>query len=120
MAEIMTSVAAIFLTRPTSEWEDLLGEADIPHARMHTLDSLVDDPHLAAVGFFPVSQHATEGAVRALRVPSQWSVSQPRPERAAPQLGEHSSEVLAEAGYSQAEIQRLLAADVVTCPGVGG
>jgi crotonobetainyl-CoA:carnitine CoA-transferase CaiB-like acyl-CoA transferase len=116
MAEIMTSVAAIFLTRPTSEWERLLGEADIPHARMHTLASLVNDPHLAEVGFFPTSEHPTEGPVRSLRVASQWSASQPRPERPAPRLGEHSREVLAEAGYVEAEVQRLIAAGVVACP----
>ncbi|QEL27151.1 CoA transferase (plasmid) [Bosea sp. F3-2] len=119
MAEIMKSVAAIFLTRPTAEWERLLGEADIPHARMHTLDSLVNDSHLAAVGFFPILEHPSEGSVRTLRVASQWSVSQPRPERAAPRLGEHSREVLAEAGYSEAAIQRLVEARVVACPNAG-
>lgn len=116
MAEIMKSVAAIFLTRATAEWERLLGEADIPHARMHTLDSLVNDPHLAEVGFFPVSEHSSEGPIRTLRVPSQWSASQPRPERAAPRLGEHSREVLDEAGYSQVEIQRLIEAGVIASP----
>lgn len=116
MVEIMKSVAAIFLTRPTADWERLLGEADIPHARMHTLDSLVNDPHLAEVGFFPTSEHPSEGTIRTLRVASQWSASQPRPERAAPRLGEHSREVLEEAGYSEGEIQRLIEADVIGCP----
>lgn len=115
MAGIMKSVAEIFLTRSTSEWERALGEADIPHARMHTLASLVDDPHLTEVGFFAASAHPSEGPVRGLRVASQWSVSQPRPERAAPRLGEHSRQVLAEAGYAAAEIERLIATDVVAC-----
>ena len=118
MAEIMKSVSAILLERPTSEWERLLGEADIPHARMHTLASLVNDPHLTEVGFFATSSHPSEGPVRSLRVASQWSVTQPRPERAAPRLGEHSRQVLAEAGYAEAEIDRLIAADVVRCASV--
>jgi len=116
MAEIMKSVAEIFLTRATVEWERLLGEADIPHARMHTLASLVNDPHLAEVGFFPTAEHPQEGLVRTLRVPSQWSASQPKPEISAPRLGEHSREVLAEAGYSQTAIQGLVEACVVACP----
>ncbi|UZF91774.1 CaiB/BaiF CoA transferase family protein [Bosea sp. NBC_00550] len=115
MAGIMTSVAAIFLTRSTAEWERLLGEADIPHARMHTLDSLLSDPHLVEVGFFPTSEHPSEGPVRTMRVASQWSASQPEPEKPAPRLGEHSREVLAEAGYSAEEVRRLVAAGVVTC-----
>ncbi|MDX3805434.1 CaiB/BaiF CoA transferase family protein [Bosea thiooxidans] len=114
MAEIMKSVATIFVTRTTAEWERLLGEADIPHARMHTLDTLVSDPHLAEVGFFRTVDHPSEGLVRALRVPSQWSASQPKPERAAPRLGEHSREVLEEAGFSQAEIKQLVEAGVVS------
>ncbi|HEV7258681.1 MAG TPA: CoA transferase [Bosea sp. (in: a-proteobacteria)] len=120
MAEIMKSVAGIFLTRSTAEWERSLGAADIPHARMHTLDSLVNDPHLTEVGFFPTSEHPSEGPVRSLRVASQWGASQPRPDRAAPRLGEHSREVLAEVGYAEAEVQRLIAAGVVACPNAEG
>ncbi|CEJ13137.1 Formyl-coenzyme A transferase [bacterium YEK0313] len=113
MAEIMTAVAAIFAGRPTADWERLLSEADIPHARMHTLESLLDDPHLAEVGFFPVSEHASEGRVRTMRVASRWSASQPAPERAAPRFGEHSRDVLREAGYAEETIEQLIAAGIV-------
>ncbi|MGO4405622.1 CaiB/BaiF CoA transferase family protein [Bosea sp. RAF48] len=115
MADIMKTVAAIFQTRTTTEWERLLGQADIPHARMHTLNSLVDDPHLAEVGFFPRIEHPSEGPVRTLRVASQWSASQPKPTRSAPMRGEHSREVLEEAGFSEEDIQRLVDASVVYC-----
>ena len=37
-------------TRTTAEWMAFFNEADIPHAPLHDLDSLIDDPHLAAVG----------------------------------------------------------------------
>lgn len=117
MAEIMKGVAEIFLRRSTAEWENLLGAADIPHARMHTLASLLQDPHLSEVGFFPVSEHPSEGSVRTLRVPSQWSASQPRPGSPAPSLGEHGREVLEEVGYSNDEIRKLFASGAVTAPG---
>lgn len=112
-AEIMKSVAEVFAGRTTAEWEKALAAADIPHARMHTLTSLLEDPHLSEVGFFPVSQHPTEGPVRTMRVPSQWSASQPQPARPAPKLGEHSREVLRELRMSEDGIERLLASQVV-------
>lgn len=113
MAAIMKGVAETFLGRSTTEWEGLLGAADIPHARMHTLASLLEDPHLVAVGFFPVSEHPSEGAVRTMRVPSRWSSSQPEPGGPAPRLGEHSREVLGEVGYSTDEIHQLITAGAI-------
>ncbi|MGH8629872.1 MAG: CoA transferase, partial [Burkholderiales bacterium] len=49
----------------------------------------------------------SEGVVRGMRTPTGWSGSSPGPQRPAPRLGEHSSEVLHEAGYSDAEIAEL-------------
>ena len=115
MAEIMKSVAEIFAGRTTAAWENTLAAADIPHARMHTLASLLEDPHLSEAGFFPVSEHPTEGMVRTMRVPSRWSASQPEPTRSAPELGEHSRELLRELHLPDGEIERLLATRSVIC-----
>jgi len=104
---ITEQVAQIFLTRPTADWEQVLGELDIPHARLRTLRDLVDDPHLAAVGFFKEMKHATEGEVLSMRVASRWSASQPDPDRLAPHLGQHTREILTEHGYSASEIEAL-------------
>lgn len=116
MAEIMKSVAQIFAGRTTAAWESVLAAADIPHARMHTLESLLQDPHLAETGFFPVSDHPAEGSVRTMRVPSRWSASRPEPTRPAPRLGEHSREVLRELRLPEAEISRLLSTRAVIGP----
>lgn len=115
MADIMKSVAEIFAGRTTAAWESALTVADIPHARMHTLISLLDDPHLSEVGFFPVSQHPTEGAVRTMRVPSRWSVSQPEPTRTAPKLGQHGRELLRELGLPEGEVETLISTRSVIC-----
>ncbi|WP_159999075.1 CaiB/BaiF CoA-transferase family protein [Roseomonas sp. 18066] len=101
---ICAELGEILVTRPTAEWEALLDRAGIPHTPLHTLDSLVEDPHLAAVGFFTEADHAAEGKVRGMKVASRWSASQPEPSRLAPRLGEHTAEVLREAGLSEAEI----------------
>lgn len=95
-------VAKTVATRPTDWWLQELEKADIPAVRLATIDSLIDDPHLKAVGFFDEVEHPTEGRIRAMRSTGRWSVSQPNPERPAPRLGQHTSEVLTLAGLPNA------------------
>ena len=106
-SEVYAIVAGILKTRSTAEWEKLFAENDIPSAPLHDLDSLIDDPHLAAVGFFRDMDHPTEGAIRLTGIPSRWSASQPEITRHPPSLGEHSIEVLREAGFGETEIDNL-------------
>lgn len=100
-------VAEVMPTRTTAEWIEVLEAADMPVMQLHTIDSLMADPHLQSVGFFDVVDHPTEGAIRSMAIPSVWSKSSPQVSRQAPRLGEHSAEVLAEAGYSAADIRKL-------------
>jgi crotonobetainyl-CoA:carnitine CoA-transferase CaiB-like acyl-CoA transferase len=105
---ICDDMAEIISTRSSAEWLKLLEEADIPAMPLHTLESLITDPHLVATNFFSVTDHPSEGSIRDIAVPSTWSVTQPAPTRPAPNLGEHSNEVLHEAGYSPQEIAQLM------------
>jgi crotonobetainyl-CoA:carnitine CoA-transferase CaiB-like acyl-CoA transferase len=105
--EIYEEVGRIFLGRTTAEWRELLERADIPVMPMHTLETILDDPHLNAVGFFKNVEHPVEGSIRQMKVPSTWSVTQPEAGGPAPTLGEHGRDILSEAGYSAEEIERL-------------
>jgi crotonobetainyl-CoA:carnitine CoA-transferase CaiB-like acyl-CoA transferase len=105
---IYDEIGSVFLERTTREWFELLEAADIPHMPMHTLATIQDDPHLKAVNFFHDVQHPLEGAVIAMRVASQWSRSHPEAGHHAPAVGEHSREVLTEAGFSETQIEQLL------------
>ena len=106
--EIYEEVGHIFLERTTAEWRDLLERADIPVMPMHTLETILDDPHLDAVGFFRTVEHPVEGQIRQMRVPSTWSVTQPEARGAAASLVEHGRDMLADAGFSINEIDRLV------------
>jgi crotonobetainyl-CoA:carnitine CoA-transferase CaiB-like acyl-CoA transferase len=99
--------------RTTDEWLDLLQQNDIPCIRPHTLESLLDDPHLADVGFFGFAEHPSEGRIRTMRDPSTWSETGPPTGGFAPRLGQHTREILEEAGYAPDEIDALVAERVV-------
>ena len=98
--------------RTTAEWLEALTNADIPAAPMHTLDSLVNDPHLGTVGFFEMVEHPSEGRIRQMGIAGRWSEAQPRIRRHAPRLGEHSVEILREAGLDDEQIQAMLNSNV--------
>ncbi len=102
-------LAQVFEERPTAEWFALLEAADVPFMPMHDLHSVLHDPHLQATGYFEAVQHPSEGALRSMRMAPRWYTLQTPAPRPAPRLGEHTLEVLREAGFSAAEVAQLLA-----------
>jgi crotonobetainyl-CoA:carnitine CoA-transferase CaiB-like acyl-CoA transferase len=93
--------------RTVAEWREVLPESEIPLFPMHTFDSLLEDEHLTATGFFSESVHPVVGRIREMAVPSEWSDTTPDNHRPVPTLGEHTQEVLREAGYSDEAIAAL-------------
>ncbi|GER09990.1 CaiB/BaiF CoA transferase family protein [Variovorax boronicumulans] len=116
IGELYQLVGQVMKTRTSADWTARLEAADIPVMPMHTLESLMDDPHLKAVGFFETVEHPSEGRLRAMAIATRWSDSPPTVVRQAPRLGEHSAEVLAEAGYSAAQIEALAAQGATLLP----
>ena len=105
--DIYAFLTGLFKTRSTAQWIALLESLDIPVAAMNSVEDAVHDRHLTQTGFFVTERHPSEGELRAMRTPTHWSETQPQAPRPAPRLGEHSAEVLREAGYSDAEIAEL-------------
>ena len=114
--EVYEFVAEVMKTRTTSDWMRALDAGDIPATPMHTLDSLIDDPHLHAIGFFPEYDHPTEGRIRMTAPVGKWSETPPSIRSLAGRLGEHSREVLGELGYSATEIDSMLAKKITAIP----
>ena len=110
--ELSAFVGEQLAQRTTAQWQEALASADIPVFPMNSFESLLDDPHLKDIGFFSEVEHPQLGTLREMAVPSEWHGTPPSGYRLPPQLGEHSREILREAGYDDAQIDRMLEAGI--------
>lgn len=95
--------------KTTVEWLKIFDATDVPAMPFQTLDELMQDPHLRDIGFFNLIEHPTEGRIRNMRLPNKLSGGVRRDFRPAPKIGEHSIEILREAGYDDAAIEAMVA-----------
>ena len=115
LADFFALVNGVLATKTTAEWMERFEAHDIPVMPLHSLESLMQDEHLKAVGFFKHTGHPSEGTMMNTALPSKWSATQPPDPVPAPRLGEHTVDVLREAGFDPSEIDSLAAAGIVTC-----
>jgi crotonobetainyl-CoA:carnitine CoA-transferase CaiB-like acyl-CoA transferase len=102
------AVAEIVATRSTGEWLELLRTNDVPVAEVNDLAALLREPQLAATNFIETSEHPSEGRIRSVRAPVRFGAARPEPPTPAPRLGEHTEEVLREAGLDEAAIRAIV------------
>jgi crotonobetainyl-CoA:carnitine CoA-transferase CaiB-like acyl-CoA transferase len=104
---VYATLSEFLLTKTTAEWLKIFETADVPAMPMHSYESVIEDPHLVATGFFEAEEHPTEGKLRRMAVPVSFSRTPAQSTRPAPALGEHGPEILAEVGFSESEIAEL-------------
>jgi crotonobetainyl-CoA:carnitine CoA-transferase CaiB-like acyl-CoA transferase len=97
-AEFYGFIEEVLLTRTTGEWAEAFAKAELPFALVNSFEALLVDPHLEATGFWHQVEHPTEGAVRMPGIPIRFSNTPASIRRQAPNLGEHTEEVLRELG----------------------
>ncbi|GLQ06357.1 CaiB/BaiF CoA transferase family protein [Sneathiella chinensis] len=105
--EIYQLLGEIVATRTSADWQRDLDTKGIPVQPVLTKEMLLEDEQLHASGFWRLEDHPTEGTLRMTDPPIRFSKTPSTIRRLAPHLGEHSAEILREAGYSDAEIETL-------------
>ena len=113
VADMYREMVAATPSRSSAEWLALCAALDIPATLVYGIDDLLDHPHLQAVNMFELCDHDSEGRVRQVRPPVHFNATPANVRRGAPLLGQHSDEVLLEAGLVQAEIIQLREAGVI-------
>jgi len=97
---LLQALRTITPDKTTAEWLALCKDAEVPAMRANTVDELLEDPHMNAVGMFKRRIHPTEGEYIEVQPPVKFS-ARPFPEPShAPQIGENTAEVLRELGMA--------------------
>lgn len=110
-SELNDILRPLFLSRSTADWERRFHDANALFGEVCTIGTLLAHPQ--AQGMVGEVQHATLGALPQLEPPVALSGTPGRLGRAAPVLGEHSIEILAEAGLDQDEVDSMVGSSVV-------
>lgn len=111
--EINATVQALFSSKPVAHWVELLNRSNIPCGPIYTVPEMFDDEQVQHLG---VASPLVRADGTTIRVISQPVVLERTPATllsSAPQIGEHSSEILREVGYSDEQIGKLKAEGVI-------
>ena len=111
--ELVAALTAIFRARPGAEWLERLEAAGVPAGPVLDVGEMHRDPQAIAREMVTEADHSRLGPVRTIGAPVKFSATPGGVRRGAPLLGEHTREVLAEAGYPEAEIARMIEDGVV-------
>lgn len=107
---LYADLSAVLITRTSAEWLDALDAANIPAMPVHDPDELPDDEHLVDGHFWDLRDDAELGRLRFPGPSAAFSRTPGGLHRLPPRLGEHSVEILSEAGYGAEDIDAMLAA----------
>jgi len=111
-SETLTEIlGAVFASRSLVDWEAQLGKFRLIWSPVKTLVEGTNDPQAALMGVFPEVEHPRAGRFRTVAPPMRMS-GYPMPEgRLGPELGADTEAILFEAGLSDEEVARVLAAN---------
>ena len=112
-AAMNAEIEAITRTRTSAEWIAAFNEAGVPAGYIYAIDEVFEDPQVKHLGMAAAAKHPTLGDIELVAQPIKFSDAKFKVRSATPGLGEHTDEVLAEAGYDEGQIATLRSAGAV-------
>jgi crotonobetainyl-CoA:carnitine CoA-transferase CaiB-like acyl-CoA transferase len=121
-AELISILDNIFARKPRDEWIEIFdkalsGGADIIYSKLNTISDLPDDPQVTTNDYITNFDHPVFGKIQVVGIPYKFSktpgVVGGTKLREAPELGQHTEEVLLEAGYTWEDIVKFKDKEVI-------
>ena len=100
-------IQSVLVERTTEAWMAILEPRGVPCAPVLTRQAMIQHPQIAASGIVVETDHPQAGRLRQARNAARFSVTSPEHRRGAPALGQDTTQILREAGYSDDEIAGL-------------
>src|SRR3972149_6283922 len=106
--ELIRLLDETFASRPRREWLEVLERHDLIFSPVNEIEDLPQDPQVLANGFFADFDHPTLGPIKVVAPPLEMSATPATVRSPAPELGQHTAQVLLElGGYTWEDIARL-------------
>lgn len=100
--------------KSTDEWLDILEKAGVPAGPILNMEQIWNDPQIRDRGMEAVLEHPTAGEIKNIGVAAKLYSTPGRITRPAPVLGQHTREVLLDAGYTTTQIDALIESDAIS------
>jgi crotonobetainyl-CoA:carnitine CoA-transferase CaiB-like acyl-CoA transferase len=111
--ELVPILESRFTSKTSDEWVEVLQKAELLCCRVNTIPELINDPQVTANNYITEYDHPALGKVNMVGFPIHMSETPLSVRMPAPELGQHTEEVLLELGYSWEDIVKLREEEVI-------
>ncbi len=110
---LIPRISEVLAAKGCAEWTEILGQAGVPAGPVNTVPAALADPQVLAREMVTEAGHPVAGTIKMLGSPIKLSAQPAAIRRPPPALGQHTDEILAETGYTAAQIAELRAAGAI-------
>lgn len=112
--QLQKELAPTFATKDREQWMCLLEEADVPASPLYSIKEALEDPQVLHLGITEEVEHPKTGKAKFVGGPVRYEGLSVEKSGPPPLPGEHTEPILAELGYSRADIENLSGTGVIS------